>query len=76
MRPHILITAEAQSGLRSVADLRAAVREGHGRQLWTAIEEQVDADLGTAPILPSSLFPGRDAIQAKHANRDYTVCAA
>lgn len=76
MRPHILITADSQPGLRSAADLRAAVREDHGRQLWTAIEAQVTADLGTEPILPSSLFPGRDAIQAKHANRDYTVCAA
>lgn len=65
-----------QPDLRSVADLRDAVRDGHGRQLWTAIEEQVKADLGTEPILPSSVFPGRDAIQAKHANRDYTVCAA
>jgi hypothetical protein len=76
MRPHIFLTAAQQPGLRQVSDIRQAVRQGHPGAVWQRITALAAADLGTAPITPTSVFPGRDSEQARHANRDYTVCNA
>jgi len=50
MRPHLLITAEKVSGLRSLAELRESVESGHGRTLWEDLKTRANADLEADPI--------------------------
>ena len=76
VHPHILLTTEKLDGLRSLDEVRAGTREGHGAQLWAEALAGAQTDLRAAPLLPSSIFPGRDPLQARHANRDYTICRA
>jgi len=48
-RPHVFVTAEKVDGLRSVGELREAVRSGYAKQLWDEIREQAEQDLNAAP---------------------------
>ncbi len=74
IRPHIMITAEPVEGLRSVDDLRDAVRSGRAGQVWHALLTQVDGALGTAPLTPSSPVIGRPPVETENANRDWIIC--
>ena len=76
MRPSLFITAEPLDGLRSLESVRKAIRHGHSRNLWKQLRERADQDCRQDPLLPGSVFPGRDPVQARHANPDYTVCRA
>jgi len=76
MRPHLLVTAERVDEMRTVADLRAAIEEGHGKQLWQYILAQAEADLERHPWHPRSLFPGRNENQAARGNREYKLVHA
>ncbi len=76
MRPSLFITAEPLDGLRSLESVRNAIRRGHSRNLWKQLREKADRDRRKDPLLPGSVFPGRDPVQAGHANPDYTVCHA
>ena len=44
--------------------------------MWHKIKAMADMDIGSEPLHPGSMFPGRNANAAKHANPDYTVCRA
>jgi len=76
MHPHIFLTQQKCEGLRSLGEVREATREGHAARLWGEILRGADADLEADVLLPSSMFPGRSPMQARHANRDYTICSA
>lgn len=53
-RPHLLVAAEKAPGLRTVDELRASVRTGHGRLLWTDLQARADADLKKPPLAGGS----------------------
>jgi hypothetical protein len=76
MHPRIFLTAEKVSALRSVDEIRKSTRTGHGARLWEEIRAGAQADVKDDPLVPASTFPGRDPVQAQHANRDFTVCRA
>lgn len=76
MRPHIYLTAEKTGNLRSVAEVRAATRKGFSATLWHGILDRARADLTKDPLTPSSVFPEREAIHARHSNADWTICFA
>lgn len=73
MRPHLLVTAERLGNLRSLADLRAAIEDGHGKQLWQHILAEAKADLQREPWHPRSVFPGRGENHAERGNREYKL---
>ncbi len=72
-RPHIFVTAEPVDGLRSVDDIRENIQSGHTKKLWESQLALADAELGRKIYEPGDVFPGRDAMSARHANRDYTI---
>ena len=76
MRPRIFVTGEKAQGLRSLEELRRSLRSGHPKVLWDEIVAGAEADAGTEPIVPSTMTPGRDRVQAQEANRDWVVCNA
>jgi len=72
-RPHIFVTADQTDGLRSVEDIRRNIQSGHASNLWESQRAVANEELKRSPYVPSDLFPGRDALSASHANRDYTI---
>ena len=74
MRPHIFVTAEKTGGLRSVAEVREAVKSGQAKAVWDEMKERADADLTAEPLVPTSVVPGRPASQAALANPDWSIC--
>ena len=50
MRPHLLVTAEKIDGLRSLAELRTAIKSGHSKKLWETMLALADADVSSDPI--------------------------
>jgi hypothetical protein len=63
-------------GLRSIKELREEITKGHSRRLWQRLLEHSKPLLGTPPFYPGTQIPGRSPDQAKHENRDYTICLA
>jgi len=78
MRPHLFLTAEKLPGLRSVAELRAAIRQpGHTAELWKLLLTQADRDTSAPVITPTNFqIPERSDAQRTTANPDYYVCRA
>ena len=62
--------------LRTWAELRKQIKSEAYGTTWTKLLRQAKRDLESKPLTPSSMFPGRVADDAAHANRDYSVCAA
>lgn len=50
MRPHLLVTARKIKGLRSLAEVRTAIKSGHTKKLWEAMIARADADMSTPPL--------------------------
>ena len=73
MRPHIFVTADQLDGLRSVEDIRRNIRSGHTQRLWESQLALAEQELTNKVYEPGDVFPGRDAMSARHANRDYTI---
>jgi hypothetical protein len=76
MRPHVLLTADEIPGLRSVEAVRRATADGHSHSLYLRLQQAADADLNTAPLLPSTPLEGRDPDLTRHANPDYVIVQA
>jgi hypothetical protein len=72
-RPHIFVTADQTDGLRSVEDIRRNIRSGHAKHLWESQLTLANEELSRKPYEPGDVFPGRDLMSARHANRDYTI---
>ena len=72
--PSILIAGDETPGTRSVESLRRATRDDIGESLMVDIVAACNSDIAEEPIVPESMFDGRDQRQAAWANRDYTVC--
>ena len=72
-RPHIFVTADQIDGLRSVEDIRRNIQAGHAKSLWESQLAVADEELNRKPYEPGDVFPGRDLMSARHANRDYTI---
>ncbi len=74
IHPRIFITDNEAKGLRTVSQLMEDIKTGHSLLLWNNILEKANADIGADPLLPSSIFPGRDISSARHNNPDWTIC--
>ena len=74
MHPSIFIANEENPGTRSVESLRRATQSGIGKSLMTEIKSACEMDIVEQPIVPESMFEGRNPEQAAWANRDYVVC--
>lgn len=75
-RPHLLLTAEPTPGLRTVADLRAAIGEGLAARLWSIVRAIADDARAGAPLMPATPLPHRGADHVAKRNREYTLCHA
>ncbi len=62
--------------LRTWAELRKHIKAGAYGTIWTKIEKQAIQDLKEPLLTPSSMSPGRQPDQAKHANRDFSISVA
>ncbi len=49
-RPWLFVTGDQVDGLRSLADVRQAIKSGHSRQLWNELVEKVEQDRKTPAI--------------------------
>ncbi|NND70071.1 MAG: hypothetical protein HKN43_00670 [Rhodothermales bacterium] len=74
--PRIYLSDSGRSGLRTIEDVRRASRDGHGALLWEGILSNAGADADSPPLQPSTMVPGRDAIQAETNNLDFVICDA
>jgi hypothetical protein len=75
-RPHLFITANNITGLRSVEDLRNEIRvPGPTADLWGKLITRVERDIDAIAVTPANFQnPERPASQSATANPDYTVC--
>ena len=74
--PRIYLTGGKLNGLRNLDEVRNSITTGHARDSWNRILAGTDADIGAVPLIPSSVFPGRNLPAAKHDNPDWTICNA
>jgi hypothetical protein len=78
--PTLFLGEAPGPGRRSIAGLRAAIDGappgGFVERLWATVRSGAEASVGTAPLLPGTDIPGRDAEQIKHANPDNYICMA
>lgn len=74
MRPSIFITRDKVEGLRSVAEVKEAIKTGHAKKVWEQLLERADADLTRDTVLPTSHLPGRSRNQSKRGNPDWKIC--
>ena len=74
MRPSIYVTERKLPGLRSVAEVKEAIKTGHAKAVWEQILAGAEADLKRELLLPTSTVPGRSALQAEKGNPDWTIC--
>ena len=74
--PRIFISQSKKPGARSIDELQRAISSGHTGELWQRIYQKAEQDIGADPLVPSSMFPGRNEGAAKHKNPDYTICHA
>lgn len=74
--PRLYVTHRKQDGLRSVAELQAAIQHGHAQAIWQGIQARADADLEAPPITPATPLPGRTPSAIQMRNPDYVVCDA
>jgi hypothetical protein len=74
-RPHLFITATGggEQALRSVDEVRRAVRSGFSKQLWDDLQARTKANLDADPILPTTMYPGRDPREARKGIRSNSV---
>ncbi len=74
MRPSIYVTRDKIDGLRSVDEVRSAIKSGFAKQVWEKILAEAQADLKRDPLLPTSMTPGRHRNDAARGNPDWLIC--
>src|SRR5690606_8109738 len=57
-RPSLFITASPKPGLRSLADVRRGIRDGHARKLWEALVAKAERERDEPPIAPVAWVDG------------------
>jgi hypothetical protein len=71
--PRVFIAAEPMEGLRTVDDVREAIKSGHANRLWEALLAKVDEEREQPAWGPFVETQWRSAAAAKQGNRDYTL---
>ncbi len=74
-RPHMFVTGQPVKGLRSLDDVRKAIRTGHAAALWNELLDKVKREAQEEAWTPATALPGRGEAQIKHANRDFSIVA-
>jgi hypothetical protein len=75
-RPRLLVTARQIPGLRSVDQLRHAIREGQAQKLWRRVKNIADEAVDSEPLTAWTHLPGRTREDIKKGNREYTITNA
>ncbi len=75
-RPHIFITSEEISGLRSISGVRKSIESGISRDIWEQILAECDEEKGAPVLTARSMIKGRAETTARQNNPDYTICHA
>ena len=76
VHPRIYVTGSQAEGLRGVEEIRSTLVFPHSGDVWERILHQARTDLKADPLLPSSVFPGRNLASARRNNPDWTICDA
>ena len=74
--PRLHVTAGAYPGLLSLNELRRGVTEGPGRELWRALQAEVERRAALPPYDPSTPLPGRPAGVIERHENDYVLSEA
>lgn len=74
--PRLFVTATPRAGLRSVDDVRAAIRGGHARVLWERIAQAARSTLDAEPVTPRTPMAGRTPSAVAVGNPDFIVTRA
>ncbi len=74
--PRLHVTAGTYPGLLSLDELRRGVTEGPGRELWRALQAEVERRAALPPYDPSTPLPGRPAGVIERHENDYVLSEA
>ena len=74
--PRLHVTAGTYHGLLSVDELRRGVTEGPGRELWRALQDEVERRAALPPYDPSTPLPGRSLGVIERHENDYVLSEA
>ena len=74
--PRLHVTAGTYPGLLSLDELRRGVTEGPGRELWRALQDEVERRAALPPYDPSTPLPGRPAGVIERHENDYVLSEA
>ncbi|MCF3649887.1 heparinase II/III domain-containing protein [Synoicihabitans lomoniglobus] len=77
VHPRIYLSASGHAGLRTPADLRAAIAsDAWSRATWDRIVQLAQTEATQPPLLPHSPVPRRAAASIRDRNLDYHLCEA
>ena len=74
--PNLFWTGNAIQGLRSVSDVRTAVKSGRSAELYATIRRLADEDSAKPPVTPSDPLPMRDKASIANNSPDFWVTDA
>ena len=75
--PRLLIASSSEcNGMRTVAQLREAVKGGVAAKLWQTLLAEVEANQKSDPILPTTAVKFRSAHHVQSGNLDYILVNA
>lgn len=73
MRPRLFVTSESRPGLRSLDELRGAIRSGHAAALWEALLDKVRREAAQPPWTPESPLPERQDKHIRNRSREFEL---
>lgn len=69
-RPHLLVRARKHRALKSLDEVRDAIRAGRPAGLWRELVAKVDRESAQAPWTPTTPLPQRKEKDIRRGNRD------
>ena len=72
-RPWLLLTGDAQPGLRSLAEVRRSIEHGRAKALSDELLGKVTQEMSQSPWTPTSAVPERDTASVERADREHAI---
>ena len=73
--PHLFVTKDQVTDLRSLQHVRDSIGHGHAKNLWDALLDKVTAEAQVEPYIPSTPLPERPPASVARANPDFNLLA-
>jgi hypothetical protein len=73
--PRICVSNQEKPGLRSLAQVRMGLKQGHAADLYQRLLVKVDAQVEQAPWTPQTPLPGRNPSALRRGDREFFLVA-